>query len=236
MSQLNYDDFLNRINIQDVLKDAGYQQNRRDGLRYPSYVRLDSDGKRIKGDKFIVTANGMCCFQPPAQKNYNVIGFIREHPELFKEYQPGMSSDRLVNLVCNRLLNNPIIDRPSVSIASARSPKPFDIKDYTCLAFDRKDFNTQKPFYSYFKTRGISLDTQKAFANNFFIAIREASNNKTYTNLAFPLRKPNDLGTIVGLEERSRADMNGKTAYKGMAAGSNATQGFMDSFSDGKRP
>ncbi len=226
MSQLNYDDFLNRINIQDVLKDAGYQLNRRDGIRYPSYVRIDSDGHRIKGDKFIVTANGKCCFQPPAQKNYNVIGFIREHPELFKEYQPGMSADRLVNLVCNRLLNNPIINRPSVNIASERSAKPFDIKDYTCLTFDRKDFSTQKPFYSYFKTRGISLDTQKAFAHNFFIAIKEASNNKTYTNLAFPLRKPNDLKTIVGLEERSRADINGKTAYKGMAAGSNATQGL----------
>lgn len=50
---LTYDDFLQRLNIQDVLIDAGYHLNRRDGLRYPSYVRLDSDGRRIRGDKFI---------------------------------------------------------------------------------------------------------------------------------------------------------------------------------------
>lgn len=40
---LTYDDFLQRLNIQDVLIDAGYHLNRRDGLRYPSYVRLDSE-------------------------------------------------------------------------------------------------------------------------------------------------------------------------------------------------
>ena len=54
---LTYDDYLRRLNIQDVLIDAGYRLNRRDGLRYPSYVRTDSEGRRIRGDKFIVTAN-----------------------------------------------------------------------------------------------------------------------------------------------------------------------------------
>ena len=83
MAKLTYDDFKQRLSIQDVLVDAGYTLNRRDGLRYPSYVRLGSDGRRIHGDKFIVTANGQCCFQPPTQKNYNVIGFIKSHPEMF---------------------------------------------------------------------------------------------------------------------------------------------------------
>lgn len=71
MAELTYDDFKNKLSIQDVLIDAGYTLNRRDGLRYPSYVRLDSEGRRIRGDKFIVTANGLCCFQPPTRKNYN---------------------------------------------------------------------------------------------------------------------------------------------------------------------
>ena len=31
-----YDDYLRRLNIQDVLIDAGYRLNRRDGLRCPS--------------------------------------------------------------------------------------------------------------------------------------------------------------------------------------------------------
>ncbi|BDC07953.1 hypothetical protein GAIMETA21S03_38360 [Phocaeicola vulgatus] len=77
---LTYDDFLQRLNIQDVLIDAGYHLNRRDGLRYPSYVRLDSEGRRIRGDKFIVTQQGKCCFQAQQQKVYNIISFIKAHP------------------------------------------------------------------------------------------------------------------------------------------------------------
>ena len=111
MAELTYDDFKRKLSIQDVLIDAGYTLNRRDGLRYPSYVRLDSEGRRIRGDKFIVTGNGLCCFQPPTRKNYNVISFIKEHPEMFSDYTVGMDKNRLVNLVCNRLLNNPIEER-----------------------------------------------------------------------------------------------------------------------------
>lgn len=47
MSELTYDDFKSRVNIQDLLVDAGYRLNRRDGMRYPSYVRIGSDGKRV---------------------------------------------------------------------------------------------------------------------------------------------------------------------------------------------
>ena len=60
MEKLTYDDYLNRLDIQDVLIDAGYTLNRRDGLRYPSYVRLGSDGRRVRGDKFVVTQGGKC--------------------------------------------------------------------------------------------------------------------------------------------------------------------------------
>lgn len=44
---LTYDDFLQRLTIQDVLIDAGYHLNKRDGLRYPSYVRLDGKATRL---------------------------------------------------------------------------------------------------------------------------------------------------------------------------------------------
>lgn len=226
MAELNYEDFKRRINIQDLLADAGYSLNKRDGLRYPSYVKIGSDGRRVRGDKFIVTGNGLCCFQPPEQKNYNVISFIKEHPHFFSEYTPGMNTDRLVNLVCNRLLNHPVDRRPSVVASRERSEKIFDLQEYKRLDFRKDDWDSQKAFYPYFKSRGISLDTQRAFNNHFFIAMRETSNGKTYTNLSFPLRKPNDLGTIVGLEERGRANSEGKTSYKGMAAGSNATEGL----------
>ena len=129
-NELTYNDFLQLLNIQELLVDVGYQLNKRDGLRYPSYVKLDSHGQRVRGDKFIVTGNGKCCFQPPEQKNYNVIGFIKEHPTLFDDYKPGMSLDRLVNVVCNRLLNNPIDVRESRVAEPKRDAKPFNLSDY----------------------------------------------------------------------------------------------------------
>ena len=128
--ELTYDDFLQRLNIQDILIDAGYHLNRRDGLRYPSYIRTDNSGIRIRGDKFIVTANGKCCFQPPQQKLYNVISFIKAFPEKFSEYRSGVSPDRLVNLVCNRLLHNPIEDRPIRIVQPKKDTVQFNLSDY----------------------------------------------------------------------------------------------------------
>lgn len=156
---LTYDDFLQRLNIQDVLIDAGYHLNRRDGLRYPSYVRLDSDGRRIRGDKFIVTQQGKCCFQAQQQKVYNIISFIKEHPQFFAEYRVGMSPDRLVNLVCNRLLNHPIEDRTTWIIQPKRDIRPFDIANYDIHKFNPQDRETQKKFYPISRA-GVSTSTR----------------------------------------------------------------------------
>ena len=225
MAELTYDDFKNKLSIQDVLIDAGYTLNRRDGLRYPSYVRLDSEGRRIRGDKFIVTANGLCCFQPPTRKNYNVISFIKEHPEMFSDYTAGMDKDRLVNLVCNRLLNNPIEEREKKIINPQRDLPPFKIDDYKLHRFDGNDRETQKPFYPYFQPRGINLSTQYAFHHHFVLAERTVG-DQTYKNLSFPMTIPGSSdGKIVGLEERGRRKQDG-TSYKGMARGSNASEGL----------
>ena len=225
MAELTYDDFKNKLSIQDVLIDAGYTLNRRDGLRYPSYVRLDSEGRRIRGDKFIVTANGLCCFQPPTRKNYNVISFIKEHPEMFSDYMAGMDKDRLVNLVCNRLLNNPIEEREKKIINPQRDLPPFKIDDYKLHRFDGNDRETQKPFYPYFQPRGINLSTQYAFHHHFVLAERTVG-DQTYKNLSFPMTIPGSTdGKIVGLEERGRRKQDG-TSYKGMARGSNASEGL----------
>ena len=178
-NELTYDDFLRRLTIQDVLIDAGYRLNRRDGLRYPSYVRTDSDGRRVRGDKFIVTPKGQCCFQPPHQKLYNIISFIKEHPQLFAEYRAGMSGDRLVNLVCNRLLNQPIPDRETRIIQPRRDTRPFNIEDYDIHRFDPQDRDTQKKFYFFFKHRGIDLYTQYAFHRDFCLATRHRPDGRT---------------------------------------------------------
>ena len=106
-----FEDYRNRLNIRDVLTDAGYTLHKRDGLRYPAYVRLDNDGRRIRGDKFIVMPNKNCCFQPPTIKLYSVISFIWEHPNLFPEYNQGMKESALVHKVCQRLLNIPVEQR-----------------------------------------------------------------------------------------------------------------------------
>lgn len=225
MAELTYDDFKNKLSIQDVLIDAGYTLNRRDGLRYPSYVRLDSEGRRIRGDKFIVTANGLCCFLPPTRKNYNVISFIKEHPEMFSDYTAGMDKDRLVNLVCNRLLNNPIEKREKKIINPQRDLPPFKIDDYKLHRFDGNDRETQKPFYPYFQPRGINLSTQYAFHHHFVLTERTVG-DQTYKNLSFPMTIPGSTdGKIVGLEERGRRKQDG-TSYKGMARGSNASEGL----------
>ena len=223
--ELTYDDFLRRLDIQDVLIDAGYCQNRRDGLRYPSYVRIGSDGRRIRGDKFIVTQQGRCCFQPPHQKVYNIISFIKEHPQLFAEYSAGMAPDRLVNLVCNRLLNHPIENREARIIRPARDIRPFDIGNYDLHRFDPQDRATQKKFYPYFKSRGIDLYTQYAFHRNFCLATKKRDDGVRYTRLSFPMVLPKEAGKIVGFEERGRARADGSSSYEDYAQGSNMDEG-----------
>lgn len=228
MANLTYDDYKMRLSIQDLLTDAGYVRNRRDGLRYPSYVMLDNEGKRIRGDKFIVTQNGQCCFQPPEQKSYNIISFIKEHPNLFRDYEAGMNLDLLVNKVCSRLLNTTYEEKEREIREPARVVKPFSMDDYTIQRFLEKDRETQKPFYPYFKHRGIDLGTQYAFRHSFVLASRDSSEKKgvTYKNLSFLLTIPGKDDKVVGFEERGRMRRDGEKPYKGKAAGSNASEGL----------
>lgn len=223
---MTYDDFLRSLSIKDILVDAGYTLNKRDGLRYPTYVRYGSDGTRIRGDKFIVTQNGNCCFRPPEQKLYNVISFIKAFPEKFTEFRGGMSSDHLVNLVCNRLMNNPIVDNITYHQKKNAEVKPFSLDDYTLHLFNPQDRETQKKFYPYFKHRGIDLYTQYAFHKHITLATKERPDGKSYTNLSFPLTLPSDKEQkIVGFEERGRPLSDG-TSYKGKAEGSNSSNGL----------
>jgi hypothetical protein len=220
MSEPTYEDFKSRISIKTVLEDAGYHFNRRDGMRYPSYIRLDNEGRRIRGDKFIVTGNGLCCFRPPERRNYTVISFIQEHPELFAEYTLGMDKNRLVNLVCNRLLGHVAVSSYQEMKAS-RSMHTFDISEYDIQPYDVSNFEIRKQFYPFFKERSLDLNTQSAFADHFFIASdKNRPDGKHYTNLAFPFRVPGEE-QIAGLEERGR-QLPGRPVFKGKAAGSNS--------------
>ena len=226
--ELTYQDYMQRLSVQDVLRDAGYVRNRKDGLRYPSFVRLDEHGQRIRGDKFIVTRDGQFCFHPPVQKNYNVISLIKEYPQLFAEYEAGMNLDKLVNKVCHRLLNTPYEEKDVEIREAQRELKPFDLKDYRLRTLVSGDRDSAKPFYPFFKHRGLDLKTQYAFRESFVLADRDVPGKKgvTVRNLSFPLTVPGGDGTVVGFEERGRLRRDGSGAYKGKAAGSNGSLGL----------
>jgi len=219
---MTYEDYIQRISIRDALLYAGYVHNRKDGIRYPSYVKLDVDGRRIKGDKFIITRGGQCCFHPPVQKTYNLISLIKEFPHLFPDYSAGMNLDLLVNKVCSRLLNTVYEEKKVKILEPEKEVKPFDIESYKLISFSAQDKESHKPFYPYFKHRCIDRNTQIAFSKYFFLAEKNG-----YRNLAFPIVNPLDQDCkIVGFEERGRMRRDGEKSYKGKAEGSNASQGL----------
>lgn len=226
-NELTYDDYKRRISIRDILIDAGYSFNRRDGLRYPTYSRKDDEGHNIKGDKYIITANGLCCFQPPEHRNYNIISFIKSHPELFKDYSPGMNLDHLVNLVCCRLLNEPCISNRKEDLPAPSTTvehKDFNIRNFSLFTRKEADYESQKPFFQFFVPRGISRETQQAFAGHFFLTTKTGASKGAIRSLSFPMRIPG-MEKVVGLEMRGAPDKEGK-AYKGMALNTNAAQGM----------
>lgn len=224
MTDLLYNDYCQRLSIQDVLKDAGYVHYRPDGVRYPAYVRYDSNGQRVPGDKYLVTGGGKCCFQPPVMHIYNVISFIKEHPQFFAEYTPGMSPDRLVNLVCHRLLNIPEEVRRAARVEPGHPIARFDLGQYEVTRYEPDDAQSRRMFYPFFKLRGIDSDTKAAFREYFFLAKPKSGEARFYTDLAFPLTIPGRNGT-VGLELRSMPARDGST-FKGKAEGSNGSLGL----------
>lgn len=219
-----FENYRNRLDIRDVLEDAGYTLYKRDGLRYPAYVRLDSDGRRISGDKFLVSPGRNCCFQPPKIKLYSVTSFIWEHPDLFSEYKQGIKESALVHRVCQRLLNIPVEQTKKRVFDPVRDGKPFNMKDYQIQHFHPNDFDSQKPFYAFFKSRGIDFATRCAFHDSFLLASRTGKDGSVYKNLSFPMYIPGQPDRCVGFEERGYPHKDG-TARKGMAAGSNASEG-----------
>ena len=220
----SYSMYLSRINIQEVLQHAGYVHNRRDGLRYPSYVKLDSDGRRISGEKFIVNPRFNTCYKPPVIKNYNIISLITENPNMFPE--KADNPYRLVHEVCRNILGLPQEERTHNVVDPQKKNKPFSIDEYTIQRFDESHVDGYRGFYPYFHYRGIDFRTQAAFKDYYVLATKTSENGKSFTSLAFPMQIAGGDKTIVGFEERGRPRMDGSSGYKGMARGSNAAEGM----------
>ena len=219
-----FDLYLDRLNVQDILYYAGYRLNKRDGLRYPSYVRLDDEGRRIRGDKFICMPGSKTCFKPPVIKSYNVISLITSFPELFAESGSHKGAD-LVDTVCRRILNMPDVER-NTQVLQPQNQKPFDLKDYKVCQFQRYNSESYKHFMPYLRERGLSTSTLQAFGKDILVTQKNTEGSKkSYTNLSFPLTIPGKKD-IVGLEERGRARLDGTSGYKGKALGSNGSEGM----------
>ena len=77
---LDYQYYIDHINIQEALNYAGYRLNRRDGTRWPSYVRVDDHGQRVRGDKFLVSID------MDSEPTYIEAFFSMIKPELFRIY------------------------------------------------------------------------------------------------------------------------------------------------------
>lgn len=136
-----------------------------------------------------------------------------------------MKESALVHKVCQRLLNIPVEHRSQDVHNPTVSSKPFDINDYKIDRFNPKDFESQKPFYAFFKSRGIDFATRCAFHHSFFLASKTAKDGSTYKNLSFPMHIPGQHDKCVGLEERGYPRKDG-SARKGMATGTNASEGL----------
>lgn len=235
MDEKSFQQYNRSVRIQDVLRAAGYERSEGEGTKYEAFVRRSADGTRVRGEKMLVTANGMGCFCPPQQYVYRPVDFIQQHPQLFAGYQPGMKPARMAHIVCQRLLGGQNQDATTSQgqqqgqQADQPARKPFSMEGYGVHRFEPADHQTHRQFYPYFSGRGISLGTQYAFHDHFMLVERagkskEGEEARTYTNLAFPLHRPDDLkrDSIAGLEMRGFTKKDGGSTFKGMAPGSDA--------------
>lgn len=216
---------MERVDMRSLLEDVGYVFNRRDGIKYPSYVRIGGDGRRVRGDKFIVMPDGKRCFQPPMQRVYNVISFIKDHCTLFADYKPGMKPDLLVNIVCNRILGNPVEQRKAFVGKPGPKAEPFTMDKMDVVRYDPADAANERRFAPFFDARGLGKETREAFREHFLIAVSAGWAGYKHTNLCFPMTKPGGTD-IVGLEQRGLPKANGQSGYKGKAKGSNSSEGL----------
>lgn len=236
-NELGFNDYIDKISMPDLLESLDYKLVPRSGRNWLVYGKMDSSGTFAHGDKFIVNHNGKTCFDPnepmrPDGKSntYNIISFITSHRSLFPENASIENPYRLVHVVCRRILSIPEEQRHSKEaaaiVASPVSKEPFDLDLYTLTKMRGGDFESAKPFYSYFRDRGLSYYTQMAFRKNFCLATRRSLDGAaTFTNLSFPMSIPGDEGKVVGFEERGRSRSDGSSGYKGMAPGSEASRG-----------
>lgn len=227
MTELKFDDYNRMIKIQELLEDAGFKQYLKDGKTRPSYYQTDDQGRRIHGTNYIVNPARNNCFHRGEQRTYRPVDFIVEHPEMFAEWNSKTTNRyNLAHLVCRRILNMPEEARRTTYALNSTTRVKFDMDSYQRHTLDPKDRLSWKAFWPYFAHRKISGKTQNAFKDHFFITEKSTPNGAiTLKNLSFPMYRPDDLKTPVGLEVRGMGKKDG-TSYKGMVSGSDHSKGM----------
>ena len=227
MAQLTFNDYMERISMIDLLTHAGFKPVRGKGKLWPWFAQTytDAGGKTVTTDKFMVSGSrsGMCS-RPPEQKNYNLLSFIKTFPYYFPEYQPGMNLDKLVNDVCRSILNQPK-EESRAEVMERLDREPFDLSHFDTIGYNREDRTNTVQFYPYFRQRGIDMMTQIAFSEHFMLAANnQRKDGKVHYSLCFPYQQPG-YDKIIGMEQRGKPRKDG-TTYKGMALGTDSTNGL----------
>ncbi len=227
MTEPDYDTYNRMIDIQTVLKEAGLKQYLPDGKTRPSYYQVDDKGRRLHGTNYIVNPKRNNCFHRGDMGTMKPVAFILAHPEMFAEWNSKTTNKyHLAHLVCQRILNMPEELRKPDYAKNAVTQVDFDWDSYTKRRYVPGSQQSIKAFYPYFSHRKINVATQKAFSQHFFITEKPAKDGATtLKNLSFPMHRPEDMDTVVGLELRGMGRKDG-TSYKGMAAGSDHAKGM----------
>lgn len=217
-SNNDFEMYKERISVQDVLKHLGYAYVPKSGHLWPIYARGH-------GDKYMCSPKTPTCCRPGTYKSYGIFGLIEAHANEFPEYKAGMKVGHLQNVVCRNILNIPQTERAQYQV-QAKDRKPFVLSDYDIIKMTSGDFESAKPFYPFFKYRGINLGTQYAFSEHFCITTRASEDGSMkFRNLAFPLHIPGKE-SVVGFEQRGYRRADGSSGAKLLAAGSNTSEGL----------
>ena len=157
-------------------------------------------------------------------QRHNLLSFIKTFPHYFPEYQPGMNLDKLVNDVCRMILNQPM-EESRAEVMERLNREPFNLSHFDTIEFNREDKTNTVQFYPYFRQRGIDMLTQIAFADHFMLAANnQRKDGKVHYSLCFPYQQPG-FDKIIGMEQRGKPRKDG-TTYKGMALGTDSTNGL----------
>ena len=212
MKQLK--DYKKDVTVIKVAQELGYVLDRRQGIKFPNFVKYDGMGKKI--DSIIITHK-----DHPEQMGYfrhiggkgDVITFIQENLNALSRY------GKTVREVLAALSGEPS-GEVELDFHSNRNEnsQPFDLSKFAIETLENRMYLMR----SMFESRHISIETAEKFSKNLLrvcyaqTSRKDPSRTWIARDLGFPYRIPGD-SRMVGLELRNMIGLKRKVA------GSNST-------------